>query len=149
MEIKCRSNLIGGLASLILGIVILLIIPSQVALTNSSSKELINQQFFPGFSAILMSVMGLVLIVQSLVFKKDKIITISIKDEMRMLLYFAVIITVVIFMKFTGFLIASCLITIFSFAYFRCKKISYYVWSLIFVTMVYFLFKVALRIPLP
>jgi len=149
MQIKIRSNLVGGIASLCFGLLLILMIPSHINLTTSSGSVLINQRFFPGFSAALMGVMGIVLLFQSLVLKKEKIIVVDTKDELRMLLYFVIIVVLVFLMKYIGFLVTSCLITVFSFVFFKCRKIFYYIWSLVFVVGVYFLFKVALGIPLP
>lgn len=96
-----------------------------------------------------MGLMGLVMMIQSLVLKKDKVLTINIRDELRMLIYFAVIVVLTIVMKYIGFLVSACLMTVFSFAYFRCRKISFYVWSLVFVGVVFVFFKIILKIPLP
>ena len=70
-KIKFPSNLVSGIASIIAGIVLWFVIPQQVGLEKTISYG-ITSRSVPTAIAVLFVVGGVILVLQSLVFKKEK-----------------------------------------------------------------------------
>lgn len=149
MELRCPVNLISGVISLICAVVLLVMIPAHIPDAVISSDVQIDQRFLPRMAVIGIGITGIILIIQSLIFKKEKSITVNLTDEARVLLYYLLAVALVLLMRYIGFLFSAVLIVVFSLAFFKARKPVYYVGSVIFAALIYLFFKVLLKIPLP
>ena len=150
LVIKIKTNLIGGLSSILFSIALWIIIPLQIDLTrDNSSRFSINAQFLPKLAAIVICVLGIALILQSLVFKKEKIYLFDTHKELRPLLFCLIIIAYVILIPIIGFLVSSILMSCGGLLFLRTKKILYYIIALVSAAVIYITFSLLLNVSLP
>lgn len=147
--IKIRTTLCSGILAVVLAIAVFLLIPSQIEITAKAAAQTINQRTMPYLSAGLILAMGVVMIVQSLAFKKEKVITITIKDELRTLLFYAGILIAILLMPYITFLGTAAVVYVFSFFFMKRNSIKNYLVSAAFALVIYFVFKMFLNVPLP
>jgi putative tricarboxylic transport membrane protein len=146
--IKIKSNLTAGIIGIFISLILIIMIPFNIKM-GSNDTMMVNQRFIPYLTSLVMLVMSIIMIGQSLIFKKDKEITIKLSEELRTFIYIFGIFLLVVVMKYLGYLIGSVFIISFSFFYFKCRKWYYYVGSSLFVLLTYLFFSELLHIPLP
>lgn len=147
MKIKYRSNLIAGIVSMILGIICYLIIPHQIAEDYTVTYG-ITSRSVPYAVAVLWIICGAVLIIQSLVFKKDEIKTLEVKKEAKAVGYMIVLLIYSILFK-KSFLISTMFLGVATLAFTGSKKKSFYVIVLVAVVVLYLLFSKVLHVQMP
>lgn len=91
MVIKYRSNLTCGIVSILAAIVMFVLIPAQVEIEEKISYG-ISSRTIPYGIATVFAVCGVILILQSLVLKKDKTKELNLKAEIPAGLMFLVLI---------------------------------------------------------
>ena len=74
MEIKYKSNLAAGIVSIILGVICIILVPLQIAEDYSATYG-ITSRTIPCAIGVLWIVCGVVLLIQSLILKKDTVKT--------------------------------------------------------------------------
>lgn len=145
--IKYKSNLTAGIVGIIGGIVLLLIIPHQIGEDYSVTYG-ITSRTVPYGIAVIWIVCGILLIIQSKVFHKEKIKELDVKKETKAILYMLVLVAYA--WGFTkSFLISTCLLGCATLAFTGSKKVSYYIITLLTVCILYFLFSVVLHLNMP
>ena len=137
--IKIKSNLTAGIIGILISLILIIMIPFNIKL-DSTDTMTVNQRFIPYLTLFLMLFMSVMMIGQSLIFKKDKIITLNLSEELRTFVYIFGIFLLAVVMKYMGYLVSSALIISFSLFYFKCRKWYYYVGSCVFIALVYFFF---------
>ncbi len=80
MKIEYKSNLYGGLVSLIFGVLLFLIIPHQIA-PDLIDMGTITSRTMPYIISVVFILCGINLLVQSIIFKKDEIKVLNMKQE--------------------------------------------------------------------
>lgn len=90
MKIKYRTNLVAGIASVLLGIICMLIIPTQIA-EDFAETYGITSKTVPYAVAYLWVICGIILMVQSLVLKKDQMKVLDVKKELKAVEYMLVL----------------------------------------------------------
>ena len=108
MEIKYKSNLAAGIVSVILGIVCIILVPLQIAEDYSATYG-ITSRTVPYVIGILWIVCGIILLVQSLILKKDTEKTLIVGKELKALAYMAILLVYSILFK-RSFLISTIML---------------------------------------
>ncbi len=146
--IRIKSNLASGIASLILGLALYFIIPSQISAEFSKNVSGVDSKTIPTMIAILFIVCGIILIFQSLVLKKDEVRELAVKEECKTLAYMAVLVVYAYAFNF-GFIASTSVLAVLTLAFSKCKKPLYYIITVLAVFLLYGVFKILLHVPLP
>ena len=147
MKVKYRSNLVAGIVSVILGIICMVIIPGQIGEDYSATYG-ITSRTVPYTVAILWIICGIILMVQSLILKKDEVKVLDVSKEAKALLYMLVLlIYAVLFQK--SFLVSTMFLGVATLAFTGSKKKSFYLIVLAVVAVLYLLFAKVLHVQLP
>lgn len=148
MKLKIKTNLVSGIIFILIGIAILVLIPGQIKipahLTTGPSPQII-----PRLAAVGMLICSAILIIQSLVFKKEKIIEIDFKYEKTTFLIIASVLLFGILMITAGYLIAVWVVIPLMLFLMKERKIPAYIVCLAIGTGIYFLFNNVFYIFLP
>lgn len=147
MKITYRSNLVAGIVSVILGIICMVIIPGQIGEDYSATYG-ITSRTVPYAVAILWIICGIVLMIQSLVLKKDEVKTLDVGKELKALGYMAVLLIYALLFK-KSFLLSTMFLGVATLAFTGSKKKSFYVIVLATVLILYLLFSKVLHVQLP
>ncbi len=147
MKVKYRSNLVAGIVSVILGIICMVIIPRQIGEDYSATYG-ITSRTVPYAVAILWMICGVVLMVQSLIFKKDEIKVIDVSKEAKAVGYMLVILIYAVLFK-KSFLVSTIFLGLATLAFTGSRKKSFYLIVLAVVAVLYLLFSKVLHVQLP
>ena len=147
MEIKYKSNLVAGIVSLILGVICLILVPLQIAKDYSATYG-ITSRIVPYAIGILWIVCGVILLVESLILKKDTEKTLVVGKELKALAYMVILLAYGILFK-RSFLISTILLGVATLAMTGTKKKLFYVIVIAMVVVLYLLFAKVLHIQMP
>ena len=147
MEIKYKSNLVAGIVSLILGVICLILVPLQIAKDYSATYG-ITSRTVPYAIGILWIVCGVILLVQSIVLKKDTEKSLVVGKELKALAYMVMLLVYGILFK-RSFLISTILLGVATLAMTGTKKKIFYVIVIAMVVVLYLLFAKVLHIQMP
>ena len=147
MKVKYRSNLVAGIVSVILGIICMVIIPRQIGEDYSATYG-ITSRTVPYAIAVLWIICGIVLMVQSLVFKKDEIKMIDVSKEAKAVGYMLVILIYSVLFK-KSFLLSTVFLGLATLAFTGSRKKSFYLIVFAVVVILYLLFSKVLHVQLP
>ncbi len=147
MEIKYKSNLVAGIVSLVLGVICLILVPLQIAKDYSATYG-ITSRTVPYAIGILWIVCGVILLVQSIVLKKDTEKTLVVGKELKALAYMVMLLVYGILFK-RSFLISTILLGVATLAMTGTKKKLFYVIVIAMVVVLYLLFAKVLHIQMP
>ena len=147
MKIKYRSNLVAGIVSICLGVICFLIIPMQIGEDYTATYG-ITSKTVPYAVAALWIVCGIILIIQSLLLKKDEIKSLEAGKELKAIGYMLMLLIYgILFRK--SFLISTMFLGCVTLAFTGSGKKVYYAVVLAVVAVLYFLFSRVLHIQLP
>lgn len=146
MKVKYRSNLWAGIMSMICGIILTALIPTQIG-TEYSSNYGITSKSVPYAVAAIFLLCGLALTVQSLVFKKDKVKELEVKKELKALIYMAVF-ACYTYLFDKSFLISSVFLGVATLMLCKSKNKLYYGIVVVTVLILYVIFTQALHVRL-
>lgn len=145
---KIQTNLVGGLVFVVFGVVLLVLQSSQIVVSNNIAF-LESAKVAPIMSIIVMLVGGIVLIFQSVVLHKEKIVLIKF-EEQKNALYMALFMALYAGMiYFLGYLIASAVLVVILFKFYQNKNKIHLLVVLIIAISVYFLFTRLFHVSLP
>lgn len=144
MEIKYRSNLTAGIVSIGLGVVCWLIIPYQIGEDYALTYG-ITSRTIPYAVSILWIICGVILLIQSLIFKREEIKTLQIKKELKAGAYIAVLVFYAFLFRI-NFLLSSIFLGTITLVFTGSKKKLYYVILILVSIVIYLLFKYVLHI---
>jgi len=145
---KVRTNLAGGSIFVIFGTILLLLLNKQV-ITYGNIAFLQSAKVLPFFAEIVMIAGGILLILQSLVFKKEKIIDINWGEQkfaIMTLIGFCVFAAAI---YYVGFIIGSLLFVVLMFVLNRNKSIPEFIGLCVLAIGIYFLFTRVFYVQLP
>lgn len=149
MSVKYKSNLCGGILSVIMAIALFLIIPRQIGVDPASTSTTgITSRTVPYAMALLMLVCGLLLIFQSLVLKKDTVKELVFAKEGLALIYVLCLVIFALLFKHS-FILATGFLGIVTLVLLKCKKPLYYVIEIAVVLALFFVFTEFLGVRLP
>lgn len=146
MKVKYRSNLWAGIMSMICGIILTALIPTQIG-TEYSSNYGITSKSVPYAVAAIFLLCGLALTIQSLVFKKDKVKELEVKKELKALIYMAVF-ACYTYLFDKSFLISSVFLGVATLMLCKSKNKLYYGIVVVTVLILYVIFTQALHVRL-
>ena len=148
MKFKIKTNLVTGIIMGLFSAILLIVMPNQVRVPAFDSGAP-SPRIIPGICILLMLIFSIVLLIQSLVFKKEKIVEFDWQQEkpaiiliLAMCVYVGLIITI-------GYILASAVV--FCFVQFYCgeRKPLMYIYVIAASVLIYFLFKNVFYINLP
>ena len=105
MKLKIPTNLCAGIFSIVLAVAIWLAIPYQIGSAGNSVAT--DPRLFPQIFCVLISIVGVVLIVNSTVFHREDYKTVDVKLQGMKLIYYVLLAAYVVCMGKFGFLIPS------------------------------------------
>lgn len=144
---KIKTNLVGGILFSVFSVIILLLVPSQCAASQTPTVGN-DPRLMPRVVAIVMLICSLTLIFQSLVMKKETVIEINMADEKNALYASLLMLGFLVCILLFGFLIASFLMIVVFLLFFKEKKILPYIVLCILAIGVYLLFVKLFNVPL-
>ena len=147
MEVKYKSNLTGGLVSLILGIILIMVIPLQIA-PDLIDMGTITSRTMPYIIAGLFIVCGMLLLFQSIARKEDEVKVLNVKKELFVVAFIACLILYGYVLKWS-YLFSTIGLTTATLAFQKTKNKWYYVIAIVVVVAMNFIFKEFLNVRLP
>ena len=148
MKFKIKTNLVTGIVMGLFSAFMLIVMPQQVRVPAFDSGAP-SPRIIPGICLVVTLLCSIILIVQSLVFKKEKIVVFDWeKEKPAILLIVALCIYVFLIIKI-GFILASAII--FSLVLFYCgeRKPFIYIFTIVMAVGIYFLFTNVFHVSLP
>ena len=148
INISYPSDLVTGILFLVVSIVILLIMPQQVVV---SEKDVVNGRAFPTMMAYLMMAMSLLITgneLVKLITKKPLVMkTVNALAEVKALIIIAILIVTYFLAKVTDLFVIGALFCAVAFlVYFRCKKKSYYAITVGMAVAIWVVFRFVLNV---
>ena len=131
-----------------LSILLLILMPTQVRIPAYDSGAP-SPRIIPGICIVIMLIFSIVLIIQSLVFKQEKIVEFDWNKEKPAILLIALLCVYVALIMLIGFIPASALTFIAVLFYCGERKPFIYIFTIAAATGIYFLFKYVFTVSLP
>ena len=147
-EIRIPLDLVTGVVFFLLALVVLLVMPDQVAV---SEKDVVNGRAFPTLLMVVMMICCAMLVAKELY----KLATkqplnwkvINIQIESKALVILGILIGTWLLSKLTGLFVIGAIFCCLGFLlYFRCRKKSYYVITLVLAVAIWAAFRFALGV---
>jgi hypothetical protein len=148
INITYPSDLVTGILFFVVSVVILLIMPNQVAV---SEKDLVNGRAFPTMLAYLMMAMSLLLAgneLVKLITKKPLVTkTMNLLVEVKALIIIGILIVTYLLAKVCDlFVIGGLFCAVAFLVFFRCKKKSYYAITVSAAILIWVVFRFVLNV---
>ena len=147
-EIRIPIDLVTGVVFFLVGLGVLLVMPDQVAI---SEKDVVNGRAFPTLLTVVMLLCCAMLIGKELY----KLATkqplnwkvINVQVEMKALVILGILVVTYLLSKLTGLFVVGAVFCCLGFLlYFRCRKKSYYVITLVLAVAIWAAFRFALGV---
>ena len=148
MKISIKKNLYSGIFAVLFGAVMLITIPIFINFRVQIVTKAIPPDYLPKIVSWFMIICGALLIVQSLVFKKESIVEMELNDEVRTLLYIGLVLVFIFLFRFVGFLIAALVAIPLSLILMEDRSVRHYIIGEVLVLLVWSSFKFLLHVPL-
>lgn len=148
MKFKIKTNLVSGILMGLVSLALLLALPGQVRVPAYDSGAP-SPRVIPGACIVLMLVFSVILIVQSLVFKKEKVVEFDWEQERPVVLMILMMCVYVALIIYMGYTIASIVTFIAVLLYCGEKKPSTYVVAVVASVVIFFLFRNVFNVQLP
>ena len=148
MKIKIKTNLWSGIIMGAFSIIMLLVLPSQVRVPAFDSGAP-SPRIIPGICLVGMLICSAALLIQSLVFKKEKEFEFDWAVEKACILMILLLCVYTAMIIYLGFIIAS--VVIFPLILFYCgeRKPPIYIFTIAAGVGIFFLFKYVFHVSLP
>ena len=148
INITYPADLVAGILFFVVSVVILLIMPNQVAV---SEKDLVNGRAFPTMLAYLMMALSLLLVgneLVKLITRKPLVMkTMNLLVEVKALIIIGILIVTYLLAKVTDLFVIGGLFCAVSFlVFFRCKKKSYYAITVSAAVLIWVVFRFVLSV---
>lgn len=148
MKFKIRTNLVTGIVMGLLSIFLLVVMPQQVRVPAYDSGAP-SPRIIPGVCIVIMLVCSVILIIQSLVFKKEKIVEFDWQKEKPAILLIVLLCIYVFLIIKLGFIIASAITFIIVLFYSGERKPFIYIFTIALAIGIYVLFSKVFHVSLP
>ena len=132
----------------LLSIFLLVVMPKQVRVPAFDSGAP-SPRIIPGVCIVIMLVCSVILVIQSLVFKKEKIVEFDWQNEKPAILLIALLCIYVFLIIKLGFIIASAITFIIVLFYSGERKPFIYIFTIALAIGIYFLFSKVFHVSLP
>lgn len=149
INIRYPSDLVTGIIFLVLSIVLLLIMPQQVQV---SEKDVVDGRAFPTMMTYLMMAMSILLtgkeVVKLFTRKPLETKTMNLLVEVKALVIMGILIVTYLLAKWTDLFVIGAVFCVLAFLlFFRCKKKSYYAITLSMAVAIWVVFRFVLNVP--
>ena len=148
MKFKIKTTLVTGIVMGLLSIFLLVVMPKQVRVPAFDSGAP-SPRIIPGVCIVIMLVCSVILVIQSLVFKKEKIVEFDWQNEKPAILLIALLCIYVFLIIKLGFIIASAITFIIVLFYSGERKPFIYIFTIALAIGIYFLFSKVFHVSLP
>ncbi len=148
MKFKIKTNLWSGIIMGAISTILLILLPVQVRVPTYDSGAP-SPRIIPGICLIIMLIFSIVLIIQSLVFKKEKIVEFDWEKEKPAILLIALLCIYVALMLTVGFIIGSVITFVLILFYCGERKPFIYIFVIAAAIGIFFLFKYVFNVSLP
>ena len=145
---KVRTNLVGGSIFIVFGTVLLLLLDNQV-ITYGNIDFLQSAKVAPFFAELVMIICGVLLVLQSLVFKKEKYVDINWAEQKYAILTLLAFCIFAAGIYFVVFIIGIILFVVMMFYINRNRSIPEFIGLCILALGIYFLFTLVFHVQLP
>ncbi len=148
VKFKIKTNLWSGIIMGVISLVLLMVMPGQVRVPAFDSGAP-SPRIIPGICLVIMLVCSVALIIQSLVFKKEKIVEFDWTEQKPMILLILALCIYTLLIITIGFIPAS--VIVFPLILFYCgeRKPTIYIFTVAMGIGIYFLFKLVFNVSLP
>ena len=147
-KIKIKTNLWSGIIMGIISLVLLLVLPDQVRVPAFDSGAP-SPRIIPTIYLVIMLFCSVVLIIQSVVFKKERIVEFDWQKEKPAILMILLLCLYVALIIWVGFIIASSVVFVIVLFYCGERKPWIYLFTIAAAIGIYFLFKYVFTVSLP
>ena len=148
MKFKIRTNLVSGILMGLFSGYMLYVMPKQVRVPAYDSGAP-SPRIIPGICLVVILLCSVILIIQSLVFKKEKIVEFDWENEKPAILLIILMCIYVFLIIKIGFIIASAIIFIIVLFYCGERKPFIYIFPIALAVGIYFLFTGVFHVSLP
>ncbi len=148
MKFKIKTNLVTGIVMGVLSAFLLYVMPQQVRVPAYDSGAP-SPRIIPGVCLVIILLCSIILIIQSLVFKKEKIVEFDWKKEKPAILLIVLLCLYVFLIIKIGFILASAIIFIIVLLYCGERKPFIYIFTIALAIGIYFLFSKVFHVSLP
>ena len=148
MKFKIRTNLVTGILMALFSGYMLLVMPKQVKVPAFDSGAP-SPRIIPGICLVVILLCSLVLIVESLIFKKEKIVVFDWTNEKPAILLIALLCIYVFLIVKIGFILASAVTFVVLLFYSGERKPFIYIFTIALAVGIYFLFSQVFHVSLP
>ena len=148
MKFKIRTNLVTGILMGLFSGFMLYVMPKQVRVPAFDSGAP-SPRIIPGICLVVILICSIVLIIQSLVFKKEKIVEFDWEKEKPAILLIALLCLYVFLIIKIGFILASAVTFIIILFYCGERKPFIYIFTVALAVGIYFLFSKVFDVSLP
>ncbi len=145
---KVRSNLAGGIIFLVFGTILMLLLNSQV-ITYGKIHFLQSAKVLPFMAEIVMIIGGFLLIIQSIVFKKEKIVEICWEDQKYALAVIGLFALFALLIYFIGFVVGALVFVVLMSRLYKNRNIVEIVILCALAIGIYLLFTLVFHVQLP
>lgn len=148
MKFKIRTNLVTGILMALFSGFMLLVMPKQVRVPAFDSGAP-SPRIIPGICLVVILFCSIVLIIQSLVFKKEKIVEFDWEKEKPAILMILMLCIYVFLIIKIGFILASAITFVVILYYCGERKPFIYIFTIALAVGIYFLFSKVFHVSLP
>lgn len=148
MKFKIRTNLVSGIIMALFSGFMLYVMPKQVRIPAYDSGAP-SPRIIPGICLVVILLCSVILIIQSLVFKKEKIVEFDWSKEKPAILLIVLLCIYVFLIIKLGFIIASAITFVIILAYCGERKPFIYIFTIALAVGIYFLFSQVFHVSLP
>jgi len=148
VKFKIKTNLWTGILFTIFAAFMFVMMESQVRLPGYDSGAPSPRVLPTIFLAIILAC-SVVLIIQSLVFKKEKVVEFDFAKEKPMIILIALLCVYPVLIGFVGYVVASIICFPVALFYIGEKKKSPYIVAVVAAVLIYMMFKYIFNISLP
>lgn len=145
---KIKTNLVSGIIFIVVGVILLALLNSQV-IVYGDTPFISSAKVMPFITEMVMIIGGIALVIQSLVFRKEKIVEFKWQEQKYVLFLISIYIIFAALMYFVGFLIAAIVFVIMMFIYYKNKNLLQLAVLCVLAVGIYFLFIYVFHISLP
>lgn len=145
---KIKTNLVTGIIMALFSTFMLLVMKTQVRVPQFDSGAP-SPRIIPGVCLVVILICSIILIIQSLVFKKEKVVEFNWKNEKPAILLIALLCLYVFLIIKIGFILASAIIFTVILFYSGERKPFIYIFTIALAVGVYFLFSYVFHVSLP
>jgi len=145
---KVRTNLVGGGIFVAFGTILLACLNQQIIIFGDVSF-LQSAKVLPFVAEIIMIVGGILLIIESLVLKKDTIVEFAWEEQKNAIFSIGFFCLFAVGIYFLGFIIGGILFIFSMFLYYKNKSILQLICLIALIVGIYFLFTSVFYVQLP